>query len=236
MKKIIHKADARGKADHGWLSTRFSFSFADWYDPARMGFGALRVLNDDRIAPMSGFPMHSHANFEIITIVEHGVITHEDSMGNRGQVRAGEVQVMSAGTGVTHSEFNKSSEPLELFQIWINPNDQNVTPRYDQKSFPRPIVNQWQTLVSATDATGSLMIHQRAQIARIFSEAGTATQYRIKYSGNGTYFFVVDGNIEIEDELLHNRDALGVWDTVSVSLKAKAATSVLAIEVPMVNG
>src|SRR6185369_13889460 len=168
MQKVLHRAEARGISDHGWLRSRFSFSFADWYEPTRMGFGALRVINDDTIAPLGRFGMHPHADYEIITIPLQGSVTHEDSMGNRGEVGEGEVQAMSAGSGVVHSEYNASStESLELFQIWIAPNVRDARPRYSQKRFDATgRKNKWQTLVAEDGVGDALAIYQNARIAR----------------------------------------------------------------------
>lgn len=235
MEKVLHRADKRGRGDHGWLSTRYSFSFADWYEPARMGFGALRVLNDDTIAPASGFPMHGHRDMEITTVVTSGTLTHRDSLGNTGVVHAGDVQVMSAGTGVVHSEYNASpAEPLTLFQIWIQTKKSGEAPRYDQKSFG--IVRAGDgiaPLVGPIDGESPLAIRQDAFISRAAIDADHPGEYRLHKEGNGVYIFVIEGTAEAAGERLSARDALGVSDTDAVTITAAAHADILLIEVPM---
>ena len=234
MKTTLHRADDRGKGEHGWLSTRHSFSFANWYDPTRMGFGALRVLNDDTVAPKKGFGMHSHANFEIITIVLKGAVTHEDSLGNQETVRAGEVQTMSAGTGVTHSEINREDDPLELFQLWIEPNKQNISPRYAQRKFDTAgRRGKWQMLVSGGNVSGTLPIHQDVRIARAELETGKTLDYQLSSGEHGVYLFVIGGKIETAGEILERRDAIGIRDVKTISIKALSPASLLLIEVPL---
>ncbi len=230
MNISVQRADERGVGDHGWLSSRFSFSFADWYNPARMGFGALRVLNDDTIAPSSGFGMHPHRDMEIITIVTAGEVTHEDSMGNRGVVRAGEVQVMSAGTGVVHSEKNNSTtEPLQLFQLWITPRERGLVPRYAQKVFDK----EEALLVSPDGREGSLSIAQDAFISRIKLTPGVDHTYTLNKEGNGVFVFVVSGQIRIGEYVEKDRDALEVRDTHEVLISAEIPSLILCIEVPL---
>lgn len=232
MQTIVYPKDSRGIAEHGWLSSRFSFSFAHWYEPTRMGFGALRVLNDDSIAPSSGFGMHPHANMEIITIVTKGAVVHEDSMGNKGEVRAGEVQVMTAGTGVVHAERNESTiEPLELFQIWITPRAAGLHPRYDQKAF----ADDATLLVSPDGRQGSLQIMQDAFIDRLSLAAGEEISHVVRTSGNGLFIFLVSGKVRAAETVLSARDAVGVHDVDYVLLKAEQASVVLIIEVPIVD-
>jgi redox-sensitive bicupin YhaK (pirin superfamily) len=215
--------------EHGWLSTRFSFSFADWYDPNRMGFGVLRVLNDDTIAARNGFGMHGHRDMEIITIVTKGAVTHEDNMGNTGLVPAGDVQVMSAGTGVVHSERNdSSSESLELFQIWITPREKGIAPRYAQRSFSG--INA--LLVSPDGREGSLAIMQDACITRVRVEPGMPFRYSLFSSGNGVYVFVVAGEVSIDETTLHTRDALEILDTEDFLVESVVSATLLIIEVP----
>jgi quercetin 2,3-dioxygenase len=235
MQKIIHRAFERGTSDHGWLQSRFSFSFADWYEPRRMGFGQLRVLNDDIIAPLGKFGMHPHQDFEIITIPLSGAVTHEDSMGNKGTVRDGEVQTMSAGTGVVHSEFNASAtEPLTLFQIWILPMVKGAVPRYAQKKFKADArKNAWQLLVAEDGVKGTLPIYQNARISRALLEPGTTLSYTIAHPGNGAYVLVIDGEVDVVGEHLGRRDALGISDVDQFSLGTVVPSSVLLIEVPM---
>ena len=229
MALIIHRADTRGKGEYEWLSTRYSFSFANWHDPKRMGFGALRVLNDDVVAPHAGFDMHAHADFEIITIVEEGAVTHEDNMGTHARVTAGEVQVMSAGTGVVHGEFNREDVPLKLFQIWIEPNERGVAPRYDQKAFD-PSANL-ALLVSGNGEDGSLMIHQDARIYRGRLEEQAILTHDIP-EGKGAYLFLISGSLMVGDVLLVSRDAAALTEPELV-LTAKSPSSFLLLEVPV---
>ncbi|MES2225909.1 MAG: pirin family protein [Patescibacteria group bacterium] len=233
MQTIIHHAEDRGKGDYAWLTTRYSFSFANWYDPKRLGFGALLVINDDRIEPEQGFGTHQHENMEIITIVTSGTLTHKDSMGNVGTIGAGEVQVMSAGTGVAHSEYNASeTEPLMLFQIWIRPNVRDVEPRYDQKQFPTD-TRGFTKLVGPVGSSDSLGIHQDAYITSATLAAGDSHTYDIRKEGNGIYAFVVSGTPAIAGVPLRARDALGITETDSFELTADTPAQVLLIEVPI---
>lgn len=235
MQKVVHKANGRGVAEHGWLHSRFSFSFAEWYEPSRMGFGALRVINDDVIEPSNGFGMHPHKNMEIITIVTGGVVSHADSMGNTFDVPAGDVQVMSAGTGVVHAEENHSKVTnLSLFQIWIQPQEQNSTPQYRQKSFDLvPKSNEFEVLVGPLNSDAPLHINQQAYISRALVPKGRALGYVVKQVNNGVYVFVVHGNLEVVGEVLWDRDAIGITDTQLIVLEAKEDTTVLVFEVPM---
>ena len=231
MHKVVHKAEDRGVAEHGWLHSRFSFSFADWYDPTRMGFGALRVINDDVIDPSSGFGMHPHRDMEIITIVREGSVTHEDSMGNKGVVRAGEVQVMSAGTGVVHSEMNVDPQvQLSLFQIWIYPDRPGYEPRYAQSAFEEPVLNEPQLVVGSWESDAPLTIHQHARLMRL--RADTACTLNLT-PGSGMYVLVVTGSVTALGETLGHRDAMGVWDTDSVEVVPRGVAELLIIEVPL---
>jgi redox-sensitive bicupin YhaK (pirin superfamily) len=238
MKTILHKAEDRGHADHGWLQANHSFSFANYFDKDKMQFGALRVLNDDSIAPKMGFGTHPHDNMEIITIPLSGVLKHRDNMGQDWQpVLSGEVQVMSAGTGVQHSEVNGSEEnPLNLFQIWIVPNERNVAPRYGQKAFsPEDRKNKLQTLVTSVTNhhEGSLKIHQDAVLSRIDLDKGISFNYPLQSLNHGVYVMTIQGALHIGDHLLQKRDALGVSETEKFTIKASEASEVLFIEVPM---
>lgn len=233
MKTIIHKAETRGAADHGWLKAKHTFSFANYYDPRRIHFGVLRVLNDDWVAPTMGFGLHPHDNMEIITIPLEGALRHRDSMGNEGVIEKNEVQVMSAGTGVYHSEHNASSErPVSLLQIWVMPNAKNVEPRYMQKRFDAADrQNQWQTIVSP-DKSG-LWIHQDTWFSLgDFSKENTIT-YTLNKASNGVYLFVIDGSIEVGGETLSKRDGMGINDVNEVTIKAFSDAQVLLMEVPM---
>ena len=234
MKTIFHSAESRGHANHGWLNAKHSFSFASWYNPDRVHFGALRVLNDDIVTGHAGFGKHPHDNMEIITIPLKGSIKHEDSMGNSSIIETGEIQVMSAGTGILHSEFNPSKEELKLFQIWIFPNKQNVTPRYDQfRMDTAKMHNHFLQLVSPTQADEGTWIHQDAWISMAKLEAGKQIDYSLKAEGNGVYLMLVEGEATISNQQLKQRDALGVWDTTTASIEVTKESTIVAIEVPM---
>src|SRR5436853_1439656 len=222
MKTIIHKADERGHADHGWLNAHHSFSFANWYDPSKVHFGLLRVLNDDIVAPGMGFGMHPHNDMEIITIILEGALQHKDNMGNGSVIKPGDVQVMSAGTGVMHSEFNPSAtERTNLFQLWIFPKENGIKPRYDQKTFSTDERNnKVQVVASGFKSNGELYIHQDAALSLAKVEKGKQLSYKIAKEGNGAYIMVVNGKVNIANNLLSQRDAIGVWDTATVDIKA----------------
>ena len=236
MQTTLHKADTRGSADHGWLSTFHSFSFADYYDPQRMGFGALRVLNDDIIAAGNGFGTHPHSNMEIITTVLEGELAHADSMGTKEVIRTGEVQVMSAGSGVKHSEFNNSENmPVTLLQIWIEPNRQNVAPRYDQKKFTvKDRHNALQLIISPYQMGGPLWIHQNAWVYMGSLDATVSVTHTLHAKENGVYIFVISGSVQVGEQILEARDGYGVWDTESVNIAAVTNAEVLILEVPIV--
>jgi quercetin 2,3-dioxygenase len=238
MNTIFHKADSRGYANHGWLQATHSFSFANFYDPEKVNFGALRVLNDDVVAPKMGFGTHPHNNMEIITIPLKGVLKHKDNMGDVWiPVLPGEVQIMSAGTGVQHSEINGSAdEHLGLFQIWIMPNQQNVKPRYDQKAFDvTERKNKLQVLVTSIDENheGSLKIHQDAIISRIDLDKDKTYKYTLKSKNHGVYVMSIFGNVLVGETAIETRDAIGVSDTDSFEIKSNEDSSLLFIEVPM---
>lgn len=235
MQLIFHSASSRGFADHGWLQANHSFSFASWFNRYRMHFGGLRVLNDDIVAPGMGFGKHPHDNMEIITIPLKGSLKHEDSMGFSEVIHAGEVQVMSAGTGIYHSEFNASSnEEINLFQIWIFPNQKEVEPRYQQMNYDvSQMKDQFLQLVSPNPEDEGLWIHQQAWIHLIEMSANSTQEYIIKSKGNGVYFMNIEGEKTIENQLLGLRDAIGVWETESITINAKEQGRLLLIEVPM---
>ncbi len=237
LKKTLHKADTRGQADHGWLKTRLTFSFSGYYDPKRVHFGVLRVLNDDQIAGGRGFGMHPHDNMEIITIPTEGVVEHRDNQGNHGIITKGEVQVMSAGTGVYHSEFNHlSDQTLKLFQIWVFPNKGNVKPRYDQMKFDVEAQhNNFQLLVTPIEANipNTLGIHQDAYFSMGKFEAGKEFTYKINREGNGLYILVVNGSVSTAGEELSMRDGLGLEGTSEVNFKTENGVELLLMEVPM---
>ncbi len=235
MDKIIHRAKERGQGEYGWLSTRYSFSFANWFEPSRMGFGALRVINDDTVAPASGFPMHSHKDMEIITIVTSGTITHEDNLGNKGEVPEGDVQAMSAGTGVVHAEFNESqTEPLTLFQIWIEPKVRGIEPRWAQKSFGLSNSKSGLTLLAAPDGSPEgLPINQDAYVYWGVLDAERPLKYILQKEGNGVYLFVIDGSVLVEGDTLEAKDAIGLSDFAETSFTAATHATVLIFEVPL---
>jgi len=240
MKKVIHKADSRGFADHGWLQARHSFSFASWHNPERIHFGALRVLNDDVIGPKMGFGTHPHDNMEIITIPLKGVLKHRDNMNADWQaVHPGEVQVMSAGTGVQHSEINGSvDDHLSLFQIWVIPDKRNVQPRYDQKMFnAEDRKGKLQTLVTPFEDKDnkSLKIHQDAKLSRINLSKNETFEYDLKSKNHGVYVMTILGTIEIEETTLEARDAIGISEVHSFKIASKTDSELLFIEVPMLN-
>jgi redox-sensitive bicupin YhaK (pirin superfamily) len=238
MKTKVFKANERGTADHGWLKANFSFSFANYYNPENVNFGALRVLNDDIISGGMGFGTHPHDNMEIITIPLKGSLKHKDSMSNKWiAIETGEVQVMSAGSGLMHSEMNNlPHEAINLFQIWIIPNQQNVTPRYDQKKFDaNERKNKLQLLVSSIDdeVNDVLKIHQDAKISRIDLNQDFDFEYQLKTKNHGVYLMVIEGEVLIENENLKKRDAIGFYNTNSIKLKAIKNSEILFVEVPM---
>lgn len=232
MKTISYKASERGHANHGWLNAKHTFSFAGYYDPAKIHFGALRVLNDDTVAPHTGFGTHPHDNMEIITIPLQGEITHQDSLGSEGTITAGEIQVMSAGTGIYHSEKNLSAKELKLFQIWIIPNKRSVQPRYEQMQI-ETTKNKFNQLVSPDQEDTGLWIHQDAWIHMIEMDALTEQTYALKQKGNGVFIMNVEGELSVANELLQQRDAVGVVEADSVQITAIESSRVLLIEVPM---
>ena len=235
MKTIFHPAETRGHANHGWLIANHSFSFANYYNPQRMNFGALRVLNDDTIAPGMGFGTHPHDNMEIITIPLEGDLEHKDSMGNVGAINQGEIQVMSAGTGVYHSEYNKNPDkPINLLQLWVMPKTQNIEPRYDQKSVRELKKNNtFYQVLSPNKNDDGMWIHQDAWFHLGDFDRTTETEYHIKKEGNGVYIFVIAGTFRIGDQELNKRDALGVWEVDKISFVAQPESKVLLVEVPI---
>ena len=235
MKKTFHPSAARGEADHGWLHAKHSFSFAQFFNPERIQFGALRVLNDDVIAPGMGFGTHPHNNMEIITIPLKGALEHKDSMDNIGVVAVDEIQVMSAGTGVSHSEYNKNKDqPLNLLQLWVLPNQQNVVPRYDQKNIKSlKKTNALYPVISPNHDNAGMWIHQDAWFHLGDFNQKTTVPYSLHKQGNGVYAFMIEGRASIEGESLEKRDALGVWETESFSITAEKNSRILLVEVPM---
>lgn len=236
---ILHKANTRGNADFGWLKTHYTFSFADYFDENRMHFGALRVLNDDYIQSGMGFGTHPHKNMEIISVVRKGVLQHKDSMGNAYEITENEIQVMSAGIGIYHSEHSKANcDNVELFQIWIIPNQQNVTPRYQQITYQKT-ENSLQQIVSPYQDDEGTWIHQNAWLHLANIIANNSIQYQKKAENNGLYILVISGNVIIEKESesieLQKRDGLGITNFSKISLQANQNTELLLIEIPMIE-
>lgn len=237
MKTTLHKSNTRGFADHGWLKSHHTFSFASYQNPERMNFGMLRVLNDDVVQPKMGFGTHPHQNMEIISIPLKGALSHKDSMGNKRAIEVGEIQVMSAGTGLTHSEFNDSkTDEANFLQLWIIPQEMNVTPHYEQRKFSdSDKTNQLQTVVAPKDKLigEALPISQQAYIYRSTLETGKTIDLKLKSEDNGVYIFIVEGAVEVSGNTLNKRDAIGVYDTKSVRVEASAHSELVIIEVPM---
>lgn len=235
MKTTIHRADTRGYADHGWLKTYHTFSFASYYDPARVRFGLLRVLNDDIIEAGMGFGTHPHDNMEIITIPLEGELAHKDSMGTKQTLKAGEIQIMSAGSGLTHSEFNNSeTERINLLQIWVFPKERDIKPIYDQKVFDiNERKNKFQTVVSPNKETGAMWINQDAFFSLADIDKSKSLQYDVKHKGNGTYLFVIEGSVNAAGEILNKRDAIGIEDISNIEISALENSEILVIDVPM---
>ena len=230
----ILPAFERGSSDHGWLHSRFSFSFGDYYDPQRMAFGALRVLNDDIIEAGHGFDMHPHANFEIVTIVLEGELEHKDSMGNKEIVKVGEVQRMSAGSGITHSEFNPSKTArTKLLQIWVKPKKLNIKPNYGQKKLPAEKMRNKLFEVAGGSLKGEMKMNQDARFLLADLEAKKSVSHAIKGAGLGVYVFVIEGSVEANGAGLGERDAAQITGEKKVEITAKGKSKVLLIEVPM---
>jgi redox-sensitive bicupin YhaK (pirin superfamily) len=237
MELDIIRSSESGYFDHGWLQTSHVFSFADYYNPLRMNFGTLRVLNDDYVSPYKGFGMHPHKNMEIITIPLKGSLEHTDSTGVKGVIQPNEVQVMSAGTGIMHSEQNPAAIPVNLLQIWIFPKEDNIKPRYDQKYFESDAYSDnYQLLVSPDGRNGSLMIHQDAYISRRFASNTESFVYKIHKEGNGLFLYVIEGSSVIEDKEIFSRDSALITN-INVDFEISPSTNsfLLFIEVPLVD-
>jgi len=236
MKTILHKAESRGHANHGWLDSYHTFSFAGYHDPSRVHFGALRVLNDDTVAGGMGFGTHPHDNMEIISIPTSGDLEHQDSMGNKQVIRQGDVQVMSAGTGIQHSEKNKNKDSeVRFFQIWVFPNQRQVKPRYDQQHFTEADKqNKLLTIVSPLGSSdGGVQIHQDAWFSLGKLDKDFSTIYNLHQPGHGVYAFVIEGNISINGQALSRRDGLAITETDSFTIKADSEAELLLMEVPV---
>ncbi|HRG39266.1 MAG TPA: pirin family protein [Bacteroidia bacterium] len=235
MKTIIHRASERGHANHGWLNAYHSFSFAQYHDPNKVHFGLLRVLNDDTVAPGKGFGLHPHDNMEIVTIPLYGQLEHKDSMGNIGVIGPNEIQAMSAGSGIMHSEYNHSkTEPVNLLQIWIFPKKRNIEPRYEQRVFTDADKDQqFKTIVSPVKSTDVMWINQDAYFSIGKFKAGQTIEYTMQHQGNGAYVFIIEGSASIHNEQLNKRDAIGISETAQFKINITADSEILVIDVPM---
>ncbi len=234
MKTTVYKSESRGKAEHGWLKSRHSFSFAGYYDPERMHFGALRVLNDDEVAGGQGFGTHPHDNMEIVSIPLYGDLEHKDSTGRNEVIRQGDVQIMSAGTGIRHSEYNHNTDrEVQFLQIWILPKERDIEPRYEQNSYSaEDRMNKFQTVVSP-EGKDAVWINQDAYFSLANLDSGTSLDYQVKGHGNGVYLFVLNGEVDATGEILDTRDAMAATGLAVLNIKAKSYAEVLVIEVPM---
>lgn len=234
METILHKANTRGTANFGWLNSKHTFSFGHYYDPDRVNFGALRVLNDDIVEPGMGFGTHPHDNMEIISIPLSGSLAHKDSTGNEEVIKTGEVQIMSAGTGITHSEYNHSkSEKVNFLQIWVIPEKRDIKPRYGQKEFSREgRINKIQTVVSP-NGDETLWINQNSWFSLSSLNSDKSVEYELKSPKNGLYIFLIDGSIKVGDTVLDKRDGLGIINSEKVSIEALQNSEILLIDVPV---
>jgi quercetin 2,3-dioxygenase len=235
MKTVLHKANTRGLANHGWLKSYHSFSFAGYYNPERMNFGVLRVLNDDIVAPGMGFGTHPHDNMEIISIPLEGDLEHKDSMGNTAVIKQGDIQVMSAGTGISHSEYNRNKDSeVKFLQIWVIPNQRNVEPRYDQITISTSeLRNQFRQIVSPHANDEGVWIYQNAWFHLGCFDKEQDISYTLKDSNNGVYVFVLAGEAAIEGQYLHNRDGFGLWDIEKINITVASGAKLLLMELPM---
>ena len=234
-KSVLHTAESRDKSDHGWLKSYHTFSFGGNYNPERIQFGALRVLNDDWVNGGMGFGEHPHDNMEIISIPLSGALQHEDSMNNIAVIESGEIQVMSAGTGIYHKEFNKNeNEPAAFLQIWLFPNQRNVEPRYQQQRYSdRSIPNEFQQILSPDPSEGSVWIYQNAWFNIADFDMEKSTDYKLKNKDNGLYVFMLKGSASVGTQMLNERDGYGLWDTDEVTIRAAKGSKILLMEVPM---
>jgi len=232
---VVHKANTRGHANHGWLETHHTFSFANYYNPERMNFGVIRVLNDDQVAPGKGFGTHPHNNMEIISIPLEGDLEHKDSMGNLGVIKEGDIQAMSAGTGIMHSEYNKNyDQKVKFLQIWVVPKKKDVKPKYDQVSIKNlEKENSFYQVLSPNKEDQGVWIHQDAWFHIGEFDANKTTTYNLKKEENGIYAFVLEGEVAIEGQPLEKRDGFGIWDVNSINLKSNTKSKVLLMDVPM---
>lgn len=235
MKTIVHKADTRGHFDYGWLKTFHTFSFSSYYDPNRVNFGLLRVLNDDTIEGGQGFGTHPHNDMEIVTVPLEGALAHKDSTGGEGVIYPDEIQVMSAGTGIRHSEYNHLNDgTTKLLQIWVLPDKRGHSPRYDQRFFDvEERKNKLQYIVTPEKKDDSLWLNQDSYFALTDLEKDKSINYKIHTKGNGVYLFIIEGKISVGNETLSNRDGIGIWETDEIAVTSKENSRLLFIEVPM---
>jgi quercetin 2,3-dioxygenase len=237
MKTIFYPASERGHVNFGWLNSFHSFSFGHWYDPSKVHFGALRVLNDDQVRGGGGFGSHPHDNMEIVSIPLQGELSHKDSIGTQGLIKTGDVQIMSAGTGIQHSEMNASkTDPVSFLQIWIFPKKENIPPRYDQKTFDlTQRINKWQIVVSPEEKEGGVWINQDARFGLVKLDEGKTIEFDTKFQNSGIYVFVIDGQVDAGGRQVSRRDAVGISETDKITISANEDSEILAIEVPMLS-
>ena len=236
MNTVLHKADTRGDANHGWLQSKHTFSFANYHNPERMHFGVLRVLNDDKVAPGMGFGTHAHQNMEIISIPIEGDLEHKDNMGNTKVIKSGDIQVLSSGTGITHSEYNKNKDKeVKFLQIWVFPKENNVTPRYDQITLNvEDRKNQFQQVVSPNPNDSGVWIHQNAWFNMTNLDKNKELKYKLNNpERNGVYAFILNGDATINNQQLYKRDGFGVWGITELDIKADTDAEILLMEIPM---
>lgn len=233
--KVFHKADSRGVADHGWLISKHTFSFASYYNPDRINFGALRVLNDDIVKPGMGFGSHPHDNMEIVSIPLSGSLAHKDSIGREQEIKTGEVQIMSAGSGIYHSEYNYSkTDDVNFLQIWVMPKERNIEPRYDQKDFTDKLQENRLISVVSADNKDALWINQDAEFSLGKLSSGTKLTHQLKYKNSGVYILLINGEAKINDTSLNQRDAVGFFDIQHISINILKDSTILVIEVPKI--
>lgn len=234
MKTVLDRADSRGYADHGWLKTYHTFSFANYYNPQRIHFGALRVLNDDWVAPGEGFGMHEHRNMEVVSIPLKGYLRHGDNLEHSEVISPGDIQVMSAGTGIYHSEFNDSrSEELEFLQIWVFPAEEDTKPRYKSYDIRKVLKDNRLEYIIAPDGEAPASILQQAWFSLGRIDTGTVLDYKLHFGNTGVYLFIIDGEIKVDGRTLHKRDGMGLWETEKIEIETLKDSELLAIEVPM---
>ncbi len=234
MKTLLFPASARGTKDIGWLKSKFNFSFSDYYNPALSAFGTLVAFNDDLLAVGKGFGIHPHVNMEIISVLLHGTMNHKDSMGYSTEILEGGVQIMSAGTGLFHEEYNIGTDEVNFLQIWIQPKLQDIKPRYQTRSFPKASrKNKLQTIISSEEGLGHCWINQNAKLSLGYFEAGATVSYEFSPVNKCVYIFCIDGKVQLGDILLDTKDAVGIWDTGSVTVEYITDAEIIIIEMPV---